>query len=162
MSLLPEQRKQFIDFISKHACDDIIIQVMNRVTSNIEDTKTLEAFIKARSSIVPTADMLSAAGRASLAAEKPKFSDGSEVDPKVYEKAVTTELQKRIDLGEPCKKLGKNGQDILTYLQQGKRGTIDHIRGTLKLPEAKIKPMLALLLARGQIQWVGGDSWEAK
>ncbi len=131
--LRDHERKNILTFLTKHASDDILIAAMNRTVSNIEDTKVLMEWCNTyKSNVAPVVDKDELDTNKFLPESKPYESKTPE------------------DLGPVPKKLGANGQAIEKYLKKNadKSFTIDELHKTLKLPIAKIKPMLALLIER--------------
>jgi hypothetical protein len=142
--LKPTERQRILDFLTKHASDDILIAAMNRVVSNIEDTKVLMEWCNTyKPSVVPTSDLLK--------------KDEPEREPA----RETPVLDNPEDLGPVPKKLGANGQAIEKLMaKETSEWSVDGLKHRLKLPESKIKPMLALLLERGKIKRVGNFTYQ--
>lgn len=135
--LKPTERQRMLDFLTKYASDDIIIAAMNRTVSNIEDTKVLMEWCNTyKPSVVPTSK-----------SNEPEPQSEHEREP------PTTTLTNPEDLGPVPKKLGANGQAIEKLMaKETSEWSVDGLKHRLKLPESKIKPMLALLLERGKIK----------
>lgn len=132
--LRDHERKSILTFLTKHASDDILIAAMNRVVSNIEDTKVLMEWCNTyKANVAPVGEPLDT--DTVLPESKPFVADKPE------------------DLGPAAKKLGVNGQAIQKYMEKHSTmpHTIDVLKRDLKLSVAKIKPMLALLIERGLV-----------
>lgn len=137
----PHVRVAVLQFLTDHASDDILIAAANRASNNIEDAKALMKYIAGMPKAAPP--------------EPTKFED-------VKRAVVPVDRENSVpNLGEPASKLGKNGQDILAFINKHARVKeirLEEICSALKLPESKVKPMLGLLLQRKQIimnEWGG-------
>lgn len=151
--MTPQQRATLVAFLTTHASDDVLIQAACRVSNHIEDLKAIEAFIKG----TPAAARASDGGR--------KFTDeGVGKEPVGGEpKSTPVETTEPEDLGEPCKKLGSNGQNIEKLLRNhsARAFSIREIGKSCGLSEAKVKPMIALLIERSLVVRVGSNTYQA-
>jgi hypothetical protein len=116
----------------------------------MEDAKTLAGWIKAMPVKKPVNPI-------EISKPEPPWAKSAQ---KAAEE-TSDALRRKVDLGPPCSKLGSNGQQILAAIMVAPQ-SLAEIHRKLKLPESKIKPMLALLLERGQIEWHDHESWRAK
>lgn len=141
--LVPSERKLFLAFLERHASDDVLIQAMNRVTSNLEDVKELKKYVSNyRPDMVPT----------------PEMPSGESVTVR------DAEIETPEDLGPVPKKLGKNGQAVEAFLRKhhGDAASVATIGQSCKIPVSKVKPMVALLIARDIVERVGSNHYKIK
>lgn len=157
-----EERSTLLRFISEYASDDQLITISNRIASNLDDKKTLLEWAKR----VPySATYAGELGTVKVAvAPQPPWAESADKAAKETSDALRAnrEVTPKEDLGPPCSKLGRNGQDILKFIETDGPVTIQNIRHALKLSESKIKPMLGLMLERGMIVWHDNNSWRVK
>lgn len=144
------ERAALLDFISTHACDDILIQVGTRIMHNSQYHDDIKVFMK---KMPKTSSSVPDLGSRTKQETREVVTHADEVE--------TVEV-KHIDLGPACKKLGSNGQAIFALLKKDGTVKLGNIQGKLKLSEAKVKPMLALMLEREMIEWNGSDAWRVK
>lgn len=134
--LTSTERRMLLEFLSKYADGDVLIQAANRVANNINDVDSLRKYIEAYKPTANPNDYLS---------EKGKETPYDGVKP--VEPVAEAEVE---DLGPVPKKLGINGQNIHKLMQkEQKTWTVAELAKKLGIPASKVKPMLALLLERG-------------
>ena len=148
-------RKLLLDFLSKHADGDVLIQACNRVATNIEDVPNLKKFINAykNAEVVPLSEV-----------DRGNARDAPTPD---YVRSIPTGVtvdESVEDLGPIPKKLGTNGQQIRTLLAKHPDTdyTVDGISAAIKLVKGKVKPMLALLIERGMVQRTSHNTYRVK
>lgn len=148
--LTSAERRMLLEFLSKYADGDVLIQAANRVANNINDVETLRKYIEAYQPHARPEDYLSEKGK-----ETP-FNEPKQTSPApVGDDAVE-------DLGPVPKKLGVNGQNIHKMMVK-EEGTweVDAVCKKMKLPRSVVQPMMALLLNRGLISRVGTSRYTA-
>lgn len=146
--LTSTERRMLLEFLSKYADGDVLIQAANRVANNINDVDSLRKYIEAYKPTANPNDYLSEKGK-----ETPY--DGM----KPVEPVAEAEVE---DLGPVPKKLGVNGQNILNLMtKEHIPWSVDALAKKLKISASKVKPMLALLLVRGKIARHGSTSYSA-
>lgn len=153
--LTPRQRTTYLDFVTKNAGDDIVIAAALRTMYNIQEARELDTFIRDyRPSLSPGDYVGTKATHTGMGTVEHAAERAPEPPP---EKVIDNPE----DLGPVPKKLGTNGQAIWNLMKkEGNEWTVDGLRSRLKLSEAKIKPMLALLIARKIVRRVTNFTYE--
>lgn len=131
MILTTTERQKLLDFIGRHADGDILLQVANRILSNRETMKEVNAF---KASPVPEV-------RAA------------------HELTEAPEKHKDEDLGPAPSKLGANGQRILKAMEDEKSFSVKDVIKMTGLPRSKITPQMALMLERKLIARITHDTY---
>lgn len=159
--LTPKLRENILNFVKNNAGDDIIIAAGLRTMHNVEDAETLRTFINNFKPGLNPADYLGAKPSSTMTqygeVEKAKTRDESPETP------ADLDIEYE-DLGPVPKKLGANGQAIEALMKKKSDHdfSVAGLRDTLKIPESKIKPMLALLLERNIIKRTGSATYQIK
>jgi len=138
------ERKLLIDFLSKYADGDVLIQAANRVSNNLTDIGDLKKFI---SDYKPNV------------APGPEYLKENQVKEENPEEEPIEDFGPIEDLGPVPKKLGRVGQDIHAELRKRGLLTSDAIAKNIKQPVSKVKPQLALLIERGMVARVGSKKY---